>query len=57
MAIKQSWEVEMECIVRKIIITDKCTKEEAQNNPWDHAEDEREIMQVDWEVLSVKPND
>ena len=54
---KQSWVVKMRCTVTKEVVTSECTKAEAQDDPWEHAEDEREIDQEDWEVLSVVPND
>lgn len=53
---KQSWVVTVKCEVIKQIITSECTEEEAEERPYDFAEDEVETEQHDWEVLSVKPN-
>lgn len=54
---KGSWVVELKCVVRKEVICADCTEEEAAANPWDHAQDEVELDQSDWEVLSIKPNE
>ncbi len=53
---KKSWIVMMQCVVEKEVICDNCTKEEAKEQPWDFAVDEREVDQVDWKVTSVEPN-
>lgn len=53
---KKSWIVEMMCTVRKQVIVENCTEEEANENPWDYAVDETEIDQVDWEVIGIKEN-
>lgn len=52
-----SWIVRMKCEVTKEVTCDNCTEEEARNDPWEHATDEHEIDQVDWEVESVKSNE
>lgn len=57
MSKKRTWIIRMKCTVTKEVITDKCTREEAEQDPWDHAEDEREIDQEDWEIKSLEPND
>ena len=49
------FKIEMECIVLKTIIVECESKEIARDNPWDHAIDEIETNQVDWEILSVSP--
>jgi hypothetical protein len=54
---KKSWIVTMRCEVQKRVVTDECTYEEAEQNPWDHAEEETEVQQHDWEVQRVEPND
>lgn len=51
-----SWIVTVRCTVLKEIIVFNCTEEEAAKSPFDHASDERELNQVDYEVLSVEPN-
>lgn len=48
------WEVKMKCVVYKNVTCECETEDEARNNPWDHAVNEQETDQVDWEVLSVK---
>lgn len=53
----KSWIVTMKCVVRKEVICDDCTEDDARNNPWDFAGNEMETDQEDWEVLSVKPNE
>lgn len=50
---KGTYAVEMECVVRKVVICCDCTEEEARNDPWAHAEDETETDQLNWEVVSV----
>lgn len=52
-----SWIVTMVCTVRKQVICEDCTEEQAVEAPFDFAEDEVELEQIDWEVLEVKPND
>ena len=53
---KQSWVVEVECVVRKEIITDECTEDDAFSAPFDHAIDEYEKDTVDYTVKDVSPN-
>jgi hypothetical protein len=53
---KGSWLVRVRCTVVKEVVSANCTEEEAITDPWDHAEDERELEQVDWEVEGVTPN-
>jgi hypothetical protein len=50
---KGNWVVRMRCTVTKLVTCEDCTEEEARNNPFDHAVDEMEIDQVDWDVQSV----
>lgn len=52
----KSFVVRMRCIVTKDVIVENCTRKEAEKDPWDHAVDEIEIDQDDWEVISVKEN-
>lgn len=54
---KGSWEVIVVCSVRKSIICENCTKEEAEKNPFDYAVDETELEQIDWDVERVKENE
>ena len=54
---KGSYIVTIECVVRKEVICENCTAEQARADPWDFAEDEHEIDQMDWNVLSVEPNE
>lgn len=53
---KGNWIVKMKCVVEKDVFVSDCTREEAENNPWDYAENENETSQVDWEVISVEEN-
>ena len=46
----------MRCVVIKDIVTSDCTKEEAETDPFEYADDENEIEQIDWKVLKVKRN-
>ena len=54
---KASWIVMMTCTVRKEVICDNCTEEQATNDPWGFSIGEREVEQPDWSVDSVEPND
>ena len=46
--------VKMKCEVIKEVTVIAVNKDVAMSNPWDGAEDEIEIDQVNWEVISVK---
>ena len=54
---KGSWIVRMKCEVDKEVVCNDCTEEQARENPWDYAVDEREVGQTDCKIESVKPND
>lgn len=54
---KGSWIVTIEATTKKEIVVDNCTEEQAENNPWAFAIDERHLETVDWEVLDVEPNE
>jgi hypothetical protein len=47
----------IECKVTKEVVCEGCTVEQARNDPWEYAVDEREIDQIDWEVKSAKGED
>ena len=53
---KNSFLVRMRCTVTKDVVVEDCTRQQAESDPWEHAVDEIEIDQHDWEVLSVKEN-
>lgn len=53
---KKSWVVEIRCEIVKELICDDCTEDQAENDPWEHAIDEREVYQEDWSVMSVREN-
>ncbi len=53
---KKDWIVKMECVVRKTVVVENCTEEQARTNPWDYAEDEYESETVDWQVISIEEN-
>lgn len=55
---KGSWLVRMECVVIKEYILNDCTEDQAKTKPFDQdVVDEIEESQIDWKVLSVKPNE
>jgi len=51
------WIVRVECIVNKEVICDNCTEDQARNNPFEFASNERELGVVGWNVDSVEPNE
>jgi hypothetical protein len=51
---KKNWNVEMRCTITKQVHLSACTEEEANENPWDYADDEVETEQIDWEIVSMK---
>lgn len=51
-----SWVVRLECVVTKEVICDDCTEEEAKENPFMHASDERETGMQDWTVMGIEEN-
>lgn len=53
---KGSWTVRMRCTVTKDVICENCTEEEARTDPFEHAVDEMEIDQRDYEVTDVREN-
>lgn len=53
---KRSWTVSLKASVDKELITDECTAEEAENDPYSHAVSEHETGCNDWEVTDVRPN-
>lgn len=52
-----NWIVRMRCEVVKEIYCADCTEEQARSNTFDYADDEIEIEQTDYTVLSVNPNE
>lgn len=48
-----NWSVRMRCVVIKDVHCSHCTKSQAEMTPWNYADDEIEIEQVDWEVVDV----
>lgn len=54
---KGDWVVRLRATVVKEVAVKNCTREQAEKDPWEHAEgDEVEVCQEDYEVLSVEPN-
>ena len=51
-----SWIVKVKCEVVKQVICEDCTEEEAWDDPFEHATDEMEIDQIDWETIDVHKN-
>lgn len=59
MSQSKSYIVRVRATVIKELICDgrKLTEEIVRANPFEYAEDETETEQVDYEVISVKPNE
>lgn len=53
---KKNWVVTIRATVTKEIFCDNCTEQQARENPFNHATDERETSQTDWEFESLTPN-
>lgn len=51
---KKQWEVTVRREVTKIVTCEDCTEEQARRDPFEHAVDEHEVDQIDWEVKNVK---
>lgn len=51
-----SWLVTLRATVTKTVVCEDCTEEQAREQPYEHAVDETEQDQADYEVLSVEPN-
>ena len=51
------YEVEVQCVITKIVTCEGCTKEQAEEMPWDYAVAEHEADMNDWEVKSIKEVD
>lgn len=49
--------VRCRCTVTKLVTCEDCTEEEARTDPFEHAVDEVEADQEDYEVLSVEPDE
>jgi hypothetical protein len=49
-----TFDVRVRCVVIKSVICEDCTEEQAWESPFDHAVDEIEIYQSDWDVLDIK---
>lgn len=52
----KSWIVRLKCTVYKDVVCENCTEDQAEEHPYEFATDETETDQIDWEVLSVEPN-
>lgn len=50
----KQWIVTARCTVLKSITCEDCTEEQARANPFEHAVDETEIDQMDYDVKSVE---
>jgi hypothetical protein len=50
---KHDWEILTECKVYKVVKLVNCTETEARNNPWDYAEYEEEIGQINWTIKTM----
>jgi hypothetical protein len=54
---RKSWIVTINCEVKKSIVCDNCTEEDAFNDPFFYSVEETEIDMINWEVIKVEPND
>lgn len=54
---KGSWIVRVKCTVLKNVYVSNCTEEQARIVPFEHADDELELEQIDWEVKQVIENE
>lgn len=52
----QSFTVRMRCTVTKEVIVSGCSEECARIDPFEFAEEETEVEQIDYKVISVRPN-
>lgn len=57
MSEKRNWIVRMTRTVLTDVYVENCTKEQAHMTPFDYAYDEQDREQMDWEVISIEPND
>lgn len=48
------YEVEIRCVTTQIVVCEGCTKEQAEENPWNYSVSEHETNICDWDVLSIK---
>jgi len=48
------YQVTMVCKVTKLVTCEGCTREEAEERPFDFATDEMETDQHDWDVVRVE---
>lgn len=53
---KGSWIVTLEVTVRREIICDDCTEDEARALPYEFAVDEQDKEQIDWKFIRIEPN-
>jgi hypothetical protein len=51
---KQFFNVEMICKVRKLVTVECDNEQTARDDPWENATDEMEIDQIDWQVIRVE---
>lgn len=53
---KGSWVVEVKAVVRRFLIVNDCTREQAEKEPYEQeVVDERDEDTIDFEVVSVTP--
>lgn len=53
----KGWVVMVRCEVVKELVCDYCSKQDAEDDPFAHAIQERECGTPDWEVISIVPNE
>lgn len=54
---KGNWIVRVRATVTKDVYCEDCTEDEARSDPFNHAENEEEVEQVDWSVVDVQSNE
>ena len=50
----KDYEVRMRCVITKLVFCEASSEEEVRASPWEYANDEQELEQIDWEIISVK---
>lgn len=52
----RSFLVTLKCRVTKLVVCEDCTEDEARNDPFEHATEDRELYLHDYEVTNVEEN-
>jgi len=54
---KGDWIVKLKCKTEREVYCNGCTEDQAGSDPYAYSVGEVETNLIDWEVISVKPND